>query len=275
MPRRPRRPGDWRSRSRTARPRSTRRMDVPFLHALRGRPGRGAQGHQTTPFFQAVRGHTVVALYNNKLSGPTSATRAAPTSSAATIRAASRTPAGRCSPTPRPAPRLSGLREDATMASFDLNDDCVVVIIGSGAGGGTLANELAQKGIKVVMLEAGGTRASTTSSMTNGRASSSWPGSTSAPPPATGGSRATSRTCPPGSARPSAAPRPTGPARRCASRSTSSKRARLRRDHRRQPARLADHAGGDGALLRPGRGQDGGHPHPRYSAACPATTISR
>jgi len=40
-------------------------------------------------------------------------------------------------------------------APYDLNDDSVVVIIGSGAGGGTLGNELAQKGIDVVMLEAG------------------------------------------------------------------------------------------------------------------------
>ncbi|WP_170386488.1 GMC family oxidoreductase [Ruegeria atlantica] len=39
---------------------------------------------------------------------------------------------------------------------FDLDDDSVVVIIGSGAGGGTLANELAQKGISSVVLEAGG-----------------------------------------------------------------------------------------------------------------------
>ncbi|MBY4675020.1 GMC family oxidoreductase [Marinobacterium arenosum] len=38
---------------------------------------------------------------------------------------------------------------------FDLNDDSLVVIIGSGAGGGTLANELAQKGIRSVVLEAG------------------------------------------------------------------------------------------------------------------------
>src|SRR5882757_5183774 len=41
------------------------------------------------------------------------------------------------------------------MAKFDLNDDGLVVIIGSGAGGGTLGNELAQKGVKVVILEAG------------------------------------------------------------------------------------------------------------------------
>lgn len=46
------------------------------------------------------------------------------------------------------------------MAKIDQNDDSAVVIIGSGAGGGTLANELCQKGIKVVVLEAG-TRQST------------------------------------------------------------------------------------------------------------------
>ena len=39
--------------------------------------------------------------------------------------------------------------------TYDLSDDSVVVVIGSGAGGGTLSNELAQKGIDVVCLEAG------------------------------------------------------------------------------------------------------------------------
>jgi choline dehydrogenase-like flavoprotein len=42
------------------------------------------------------------------------------------------------------------------MGKFDLNDSTVVVVVGSGAGGGTLSNELAQKGVKVVCLEAGG-----------------------------------------------------------------------------------------------------------------------
>jgi choline dehydrogenase-like flavoprotein len=48
------------------------------------------------------------------------------------------------------------------MATFDKTDDAVVVIIGSGAGGGTLANELCQKGIKVVVLEAGARQSSAT-----------------------------------------------------------------------------------------------------------------
>jgi choline dehydrogenase-like flavoprotein len=38
---------------------------------------------------------------------------------------------------------------------FDLDDSSLVVIIGSGAGGGTLGNELAQKGIRTLILEAG------------------------------------------------------------------------------------------------------------------------
>ena len=38
---------------------------------------------------------------------------------------------------------------------YEMSDESVVVVIGSGAGGGTLSNELAQKGIDVICLEAG------------------------------------------------------------------------------------------------------------------------
>ena len=48
------------------------------------------------------------------------------------------------------------------MTTFKHDDAGVTVIIGSGAGGGTLANELSQKGIKVVLLEAGGHQSSAT-----------------------------------------------------------------------------------------------------------------
>jgi len=56
------------------------------------------------------------------------------------------------------------------MASFDFNDDGVVVIIGSGAGGGTLAHELTRRGIKVVLLEAGARQSIATFSQVPGEA---------------------------------------------------------------------------------------------------------
>jgi choline dehydrogenase-like flavoprotein len=41
------------------------------------------------------------------------------------------------------------------MPRFETNDGDVVVVVGSGAGGGTVANELCQQGVRVVVLEAG------------------------------------------------------------------------------------------------------------------------
>ena len=41
------------------------------------------------------------------------------------------------------------------MAKFDYSDDSVVVIIGSGAGGGTLADRLAPTGKKILLIERG------------------------------------------------------------------------------------------------------------------------
>ncbi|AYH42194.1 GMC family oxidoreductase [Azoarcus sp. DN11] len=46
------------------------------------------------------------------------------------------------------------------MGKIAFDDASAVVIVGSGAGGGTLANELCQKGIKVVCLEAGAMQSS-------------------------------------------------------------------------------------------------------------------
>lgn len=55
------------------------------------------------------------------------------------------------------APRTLARRtaRDVPSVTFSRNDDTVVVVIGSGAGGGTLANELSQNGVNVVLLEAG------------------------------------------------------------------------------------------------------------------------
>jgi choline dehydrogenase-like flavoprotein len=56
------------------------------------------------------------------------------------------------------------------VSRIDLKDDSVVVIIGSGAGGGTLAHELTRRGVKVVLLEAGKRQSPETFSQVPGEA---------------------------------------------------------------------------------------------------------
>ena len=150
-------------------------------------------------------------------------------------------------------------------AKFDQNDDSVVVIIGSGAGGGTLGNELAQKGIKVVMLEAG--KRHSIEDFVNDEwdsftqlawkdmrtTSGSWrvhhdfPNLPAWIVKSVGGSTVHGRGL---AALPGA---------------RVQDRERLRRDQGREPARLAAHPQGARALLCTGRGQDGGDPHQRHS----------
>ena len=48
------------------------------------------------------------------------------------------------------------MSEGVAQPRFDLDDDSVAVVIGSGAGGAVVAHELARRGKRVVLLEAGG-----------------------------------------------------------------------------------------------------------------------
>ena len=162
------------------------------------------------------------------------------------------------------------------MAKFDLNDDSVVVIVGSGAGGGTLGNELAQKGIKVVILEAGG-RYEIPDFIND-----EWESFTQL---AWKDMRTTSGTWRVHKDFPNL---PAWIVKSVGGSTVHWAGASLRfQEHefktrtvygahaRRQPAGLADHAGRDGAVLRQGRGQDGRDRAPTASRACRATTTSR
>ena len=162
------------------------------------------------------------------------------------------------------------------MAKFDLNDDGVVVIVGSGAGGGTLGNELAQKGIKVVILEAGGRHEiadfvndewasfsqlawkdmRTTSG--NWRVAHDFPNLPAWIVKSVGGSTV----------------HWAGASLRFQEHEFKA-RTHLRQHRRRQPARLADHARRDGAVVRARPRTRWARRGPTASRACPATTTTR
>ena len=157
------------------------------------------------------------------------------------------------------------------MAVFDLSDDSVVVVVGSGAGGGTLSNELAQKGIDVVCLEAG-------PRLDAGRHRQRLrrdvqPAQLARQARRHG--RSQPRRCRCGYARRWAARRCTGPARRCASRSTSGRRAPITAT---SPAPTCS-TGRPMAprwratTTRPRRRS--ASPAPATGRGCPATTTSR
>ena len=149
-------------------------------------------------------------------------------------------------------------------AKFDQNDDSVVVIVGSGAGGGTLGNELAQKGVKVVVLEAG--KRLDFSDFINDEWAELHParldgyahdlrqlaGSQELPQPAGLDRQVRRRNDDPlgGRVPPLPGARIQGG-------------VDLRPHSRRQSSRLADHPRRARALLRQGRGQDARHPHGR------------
>ena len=54
-----------------------------------------------------------------------------------------------------PQQRFVSQQENGHVNRFAADDSDVIVVIGSGAGGGTLAHELCRKGAKVVLIEAG------------------------------------------------------------------------------------------------------------------------
>lgn len=85
-------------------------------------------------------------------------------------------------------------------AKLDLKGESVVVVIGSGASGGTLANELARQGVRVVLLEAGPRYELSDFENHEWGMFGKTPGWTSAPPPGTGGSSGTSPAGAPGCA---------------------------------------------------------------------------
>ena len=164
--------------------------------------------------------------------------------------------------------RPSTQPKTATFGAQIAESEPTVVIIGSGAGGGTVAHELTRRGVPCVLLEAGpyltgedyendewaafSQMAWLDMRTTSGswRVSQNFPNLPAWIVKAVGGT--TTHWA-------GATPR--------FMRHEFAAGSRLRRHRRRQPARLAADAGGDGALVRPGRDRDGVDPPPRPCAA--------
>ena len=171
---------------------------------------------------------------------------------------------------------LTSTPTQAADSAIDATTTEAVVIIGSGAGGGTVAYELTTQGIPCVVLEAGPFLTPDDYENDEWARSARWPGWTSGPRPAAGGSRATSPTCRPGSSRRSAARPRTGPARRPRFLAHEFKAKTYYGDiDGREPARLADHAGRPRAVLRPGREGDRLHATATAARRCRRTTTTR
>ena len=152
--------------------------------------------------------------------------------------------------------------------SFSHDDEDVVVVVGSGAGGGTIANELCQQGVRVVVLEAGPHL--TGADYVNDE----WPAFNQMAwldPRTTSGSWRVAKDFPnlPAWTVKAVGGTTTHWAGACPRFKEYEFRAKSRvrrRRRRRQPPRLADRPLRDGAVLRQGRGQDGRHARPGPAA---------
>ena len=114
---------------------------LPVATAQRGRPHcRGPKTVKTGPFFAAMRTATINNLYTNQLVYRYFGFEGSSAEYGGYINRGFDESAG--------YPIRD--REERPMAkTFDLTDELVIVVIGSGAGGGTLSNELALRGIDV------------------------------------------------------------------------------------------------------------------------------